>query len=172
MRVIGGRWRGRTIQAPAGDAVRPTGDRVREAWMNIVQMELPGARVADLCAGSGALGIEALSRGAAFVTFVESSARSVAAIKRNLDTLGADPATWEILRQDAVAYAASLPERAVDLAFADPPYATAVGAALAAQWMAVPFARILGVEHAATARDIPGGDTRRYGTAAITFYRA
>jgi 16S rRNA (guanine966-N2)-methyltransferase len=71
MRIVGGRWRGRRINAPEDNGVRPTGDRVREAWLSIVNAELPGARVLDLFAGSGALGFDALSRGAALVDFVE-----------------------------------------------------------------------------------------------------
>ena len=72
MRIIAGEWRGRRIAAPKGDAVRPTLDRVREAWMSMVYTSLPGARVLDLFAGSGALGLEALSRGAASVDFLEN----------------------------------------------------------------------------------------------------
>src|SRR4030095_12653009 len=87
VRIIAGRWRGRRITAPAGDQVRPTGDRVREAWMSIVRPWLPGARVLDLFAGSGALGLEALSRGADLVDFVEIAPRSLAALRANLDAL-------------------------------------------------------------------------------------
>ncbi|HZK77969.1 MAG TPA: RsmD family RNA methyltransferase, partial [Gemmatimonadaceae bacterium] len=70
MRIIAGKWRGRRIEAPSGDDVRPTLDRVREAWMSILQPDIPGSRVVDLFAGSGALGLEALSRGAVSVEFV------------------------------------------------------------------------------------------------------
>ncbi len=73
MRIVAGEWRGRVIKAPKGQHVRPTGDRVREAWMNIIATQIPGARVVDLFAGSGALGIEALSRGAAHATFVDEA---------------------------------------------------------------------------------------------------
>src|SRR3712207_9262306 len=98
MRIVAGRWRGRRINAPAGDRVRPTADRVREAWMSIVQPRLPGAAVLDLFAGSGALGIEALSRGAASAVFVEKAAPALAALRANLDVLGAQA---EVERADA-----------------------------------------------------------------------
>ena len=94
MRIVGGEWRGRIIKAPRGTAVRPTLDRVREAWMSIVQLSLPGARVLDLFAGSGALGIEALSRGAASAGFVDSDPRSLGVLRENLAALdAADRAT-------------------------------------------------------------------------------
>src|SRR5215208_1251328 len=89
MRIVAGRWRGRRLEAPAGSAVRPTSDRVREAWMSIVNASLPDARVLDLFAGTGALGLEALSRGAAHVDFVESAATSLRILRQNVDALGA-----------------------------------------------------------------------------------
>src|ERR671924_2431477 len=89
MRIVSGRWRGRQLKAPADDGVPPTADRVREAWMSILQNDIPGARVLDLFAGSGALGLEALSRGAARVDFVELSGRSLRALRSNIDALGA-----------------------------------------------------------------------------------
>src|SRR5437868_13287760 len=89
MRIVAGAWRGRQIKAPTGELVRPTGDRVREAWMSIVNASLPDARVLDLFAGSGALGLEALSRGAREAHFVENAARSLEVIAKNVTTLGA-----------------------------------------------------------------------------------
>src|SRR4051794_5670101 len=92
MRVIAGRWRGRPIEAPPGLATRPTADRVRETLFSMLASRLgtfEGLRVADLFAGSGALGFEALSRGAASVTFVENDAKAVAVIRRNAEKLGA-----------------------------------------------------------------------------------
>ena len=82
MRIIAGQWRGRRIEAPPGELVRPTRDRIREAWMSIVHHDLPDARVLDLCAGSGALGLEALSRGASQVDFVEQAPRALNARHR------------------------------------------------------------------------------------------
>ena len=117
MRIVAGRWRGRTIKAPAGDAVRPTADRVREAWMSIVGTALPGARVLDLFAGSGALGIEALSRGASSAVFVDVSPGPLECVRANLETTGLD---GQIVRMDAHRY----DDGPFDLALLDPPYAT------------------------------------------------
>jgi len=89
VRIIAGKWRGRRIDAPADERVRPTGDRVREAWMSIVNSWLPGARVLDLFSGSGALGLEALSRGADSIDFVELAPKSLSAITMNAERLGA-----------------------------------------------------------------------------------
>ena len=170
MRIVAGQWRGRVIQAPPGDTVRPTRDRVREAWMSIVNPSIPDARVIDLCAGSGALGIEALSRGAAFAQFVERDPKTIAVLHKNLASLGADPRA-DVYRGDAVTYVTTLHEHSFDVAFADPPYADDTALRLAERWLAVPYARLLGIEHASTVRMPPGGDTRRYGTSSITFYR-
>jgi 16S rRNA (guanine966-N2)-methyltransferase len=170
MRVIGGVWRGREIASPKGADVRPTGDRVREAWFSIVQFDVPGARVLDLCAGTGALGIEALSRGALHVTFVDTSAPVLAALQKSLDRLGASATQYTLCRGDAVEYVRKQEAHAADLAFADPPYALNVAQELASAWQAIPFARVLGIEHAA-ARGLGGSDERRYGQTAITFFR-
>src|SRR6476659_1260685 len=103
MRIVAGRWRGRTIAAPVGRQVRPTADRVREAWMSIVGPLLPGARVLDLCAGSGALGIEAVSRGAASADLVEIAPPSLRAIQDNLERLDAGD-TIRVHRTDALRF--------------------------------------------------------------------
>ncbi len=120
MRIIAGSRKGHRIAAPRGDNTRPTGDRVREALFNMLG-PLDGASVADLFAGSGALGIEALSRGAAVATFVESDPPAVAAIRENLAVLGAD---GQVRHQDALAFLASAEGR-FDLVLADPPYDSA-----------------------------------------------
>lgn len=171
MRIVAGRWRGRSIDAPVGDLVRPTGDRVRESWMSIVHGLLPEARVVDLCAGSGALGLEALSRGAATCDFVDSAPQSLVAIQANLERLGGH-AGATVHREDAVAFARRLAPLAYDVAFADPPYTTDVAIQLVQCWLAVPFAAVLGVEHATTVSLPAPGETRRYGATALTFYRA
>jgi 16S rRNA (guanine966-N2)-methyltransferase len=171
MRIIGGSWRGRQISVPAAGGVRPTGDRVREAWFSIIQFDVPNARVLDLCAGSGALGIEALSRGATHVTFVDSSPSALATIQRNLASLGADPSSFSLHKGDAEAFVRSVPAQSFSLAFADPPYALTVAANLCALWRASPFAAVFGVEHPAAVDLGDGGDRRRYGQTAITFFR-
>jgi 16S rRNA (guanine966-N2)-methyltransferase len=169
MRIVAGEWRGRRLAIPRGP-VRPTADRVREAWMSIVHGLLPGARVVDLCAGSGALGIEALSRGAAHATFVESSERVLRTLRENLELVGAeDRAT--VIRMDAVSFAAKLTPGAFDVGFADPPYAGGIAGRLAEIWLATQFASLLGIEHSSRSALPAGADTRRYGDTAITFYR-
>ncbi len=170
MRIVAGSWRGRRIEAPKGTLVRPTADRVREAWMSIMHGELADALVIDLCAGSGALGLEALSRGAAQADFVEQSALSIRVLERNIETLGAGDRST-IVRADAVKHVAGLASGAYDVAFADPPYADQTAILLAEQWLKVPFAHVLGIEHAAAVILPGGGDTRRYGDTALTFYR-
>jgi 16S rRNA (guanine966-N2)-methyltransferase len=170
MRIIAGKWRGRRLNAPKDDRVRPTGDRVREAWMSIVQGWLPGARVLDLFAGSGALGLEALSRGAEIVDFVDVSPRSLEMIRANATLLGAGSEAV-LHRADAMRYAHGLAAHAYDVAFADPPYDMGLAAQLAERWSAVPFADILGIEHRFNERMPEGGERRKYGSTAITFYR-
>ena len=128
MRIIAGEWRGRKLVAPLGMGTRPTGDRVRETLFSMLASRLGSfeqLRVADLYAGSGAFGLEALSRGAAFTCFVEHDAQALAAIRANIDALGA-PARTRVLARSA----ASLPpEQPFDLIFADPPYSPDSGTA-------------------------------------------
>lgn len=137
--------------------------------MSIVTPWLAGARVLDLCAGSGALGLEALSRGAERAEFVELNARSLRALRENIDALDA-AASAIVHRGDAVRFVNGLDARAFDVAFADPPYGLGLAAAIAERWQQVPFATILGVEHS-TRDEMPGGgNTRKYGDTAITFF--
>lgn len=138
--------------------------------MSIVNADLPDARVLDLFAGSGALGLEALSRGAAVVDFVEIAPKSLAALRANADTLGAGSAAV-IHRADALRFVERLEAHAYDLAFADPPYDLGLATRLAERWLEVPFADVLGIEHRVN-EVLPGeGDRRRYGGTVITFLR-
>ena len=171
MRIVAGRWKGRKISAPSGTLVRPTLDRVREALMSILQLDIPGARVLDLYAGSGALGLEALSRGAVSADFVENASRSLHDLEANIEALDAGRAA-RVHRAQALRFVKSLGGGAFDLAFADPPYAEGEAKLLAEVWIKTPFSAILSVEHAAGAEMPEGGDTRRYGTASITIYRS
>ena len=176
MRVIAGTYGGRELVAPRGRATRPTSDRVREALFSILG-KVTDLRVLDLFAGSGALGIEALSRGAGQATLVDSGAPAIAAIRRNLEALGI---TAEVVRQPAARFlgAALRDGRQYDLVFLDPPYrhASTLGRELTSALMP-----ILAVEARVVAesdRRSPLGleftllDERRYGDTLIQIHAA
>lgn len=119
LRVIGGRWRGRKLSFPDVDGLRPSSDRVRETLFNWLQPIIEGARCLDLFSGSGALGLEALSRGAAEVVFVDSSPRAVASLRGHLQLLEADNGT--VVQEDSLAYLRG-DHQAFDVVFLDPPF--------------------------------------------------
>lgn len=171
MRIVAGEWRGRSIKAPRDDRVRPTADRAREAWMNILQHDIPGARVIDLCAGSGALGLEALSRGAVWCDFIDVAESAIRCIRENVATLDARD-RCRVYRGEALRYVQDRRQGPWDIAFADPPYNLGIAPRIAAAWLERPFSRILGVEHEAHEAVPPGGETRTYGGTRITIYRA
>ncbi len=127
MRIIAGEWRGRRLEAPSGRSVRPTADRVREAWMSAMGPSISGSRVLDLFAGSGALGLETLSRGAEEVVFVERARGALTTLKSNIEHLQAG-ARCTVVQRDAMRFVAGLEEHAFDLAMPDPPYALALAA--------------------------------------------
>jgi 16S rRNA (guanine966-N2)-methyltransferase len=134
MRVVAGRWKGRRLKAPAGDAVRPTTDRVKEAMFSILGPAVPGSTFVDLCCGAGGLGIEALSRGADLALFVDSAARSLAAARANLEVCGAESSRFRLVRSEALRWLANdSPEQSPDsglVVVADPPYQTPVAGAI------------------------------------------
>jgi 16S rRNA (guanine966-N2)-methyltransferase len=185
MRIVAGTFRGRALVAPKGQSTRPTADRVRQAMFDVLEhapwsRPLRGARVVDLFAGSGALGFEALSRGAALCLFVERDPAAQAAIGANAARLGASERV-RIDRRDA----AALPRRAAsdgapfDLAFLDPPYGRRlVEAALArladSGWLA-PCAIVAAERGGADPAPTPAGyellDERTWGAAKVSFYR-
>lgn len=166
MRVIGGRWKGRRLAPIPGRGVRPTSDRVREAWMSLLGDRLDGAAVTDLFAGSGAVGLEALSRGADHVVFVERSRTAVRVVERNIRTLNADARTTVVLG-DVLAHVRRMAAADVrcDVALADPPYGKGLAQRLLSLYSETPFADELWVEH--DRRDpVPeprAGIRRRYG---------
>jgi 16S rRNA (guanine966-N2)-methyltransferase len=186
MRIVAGRWAGRDLTSPADARVRPTAEAVRGALLDLLAPVLPRARVLDLFAGTGALGLEALSRGAASADFVESRPASLHALRANVAALHARERT-RIFKRDAIPFAAALEPDRYDLAFADPPYGSRMADRIVESWLARPFARVLAVEHAAE-QVLPGaaaggrgepGDrrparmsTHRVGDTAVTIYRS
>jgi 16S rRNA (guanine966-N2)-methyltransferase len=175
MRIVGGAWGGRRLQAPPGDATRPTSDRVREALFSILGDRVEGARVLDLFAGSGALGLEALSRGAAEATFVDSAAAPVKALGANLAALGGEA---EVRRQDALRFLGSARKQArvYDLVFLDPPYrlANRLGGRLseALPNLLAPGATVVteSDRREPLHLDLPISDERRYGDTLIRIH--
>lgn len=183
MRVVGGSLRGRALAAPASPAIRPTADRLRESLFNILAHAygdpVSGARVLDLFAGTGALGVEALSRGAAFALFVDESAEARALLRENVAALGLGGSS-RIFRRDATQLGPAHPLAPFSLGFLDPPYgqglaAKALASARAGGWF-TPGALIV-VEEAAKAQfAAPEGFTelerRRYDDSELVFLRA
>jgi len=182
MRVVGGRLRGRTLAGPKSPAIRPTADRLRESLFNILIHSygdpITGARVLDLFAGTGALGIEALSRGAAFSLFVDESAEARALLRENATALGLGGVS-RIFRRDATKLGPAHPLEPFSLAFLDPPYGhglaeQALIAARGGAWL-TPDALIV-VEEATNSRfAAPAGFTdverRRYDDTELVFLR-
>ena len=183
MRIVAGRFRGAALAGPKGHDIRPTGDRVREAIFNILAhgiegAEIEGARVLDLFAGSGALGLEALSRGAAYVHFVEDSPEARGLIRRNIEALGATGVT-RIYRRDATKLGVAGTLKPFGLIFADPPYGKqlaerALQSALGGGWL-LPEAIAVVEERAGAEFALPAGfaliDQRIYGDTAVRFLR-
>lgn len=127
MRIIAGKYRGRNLKSPPSLEVRPTSDRLRETLFNVIAPRIEAARFLDLCAGSGAVGIEALSRGAAYVTFVDRSRRMCGLIEANLDLCGVPEDETEVVCSEAEDFLRQAPARKRgpwDIIFFDPPYAT------------------------------------------------
>lgn len=171
MRIIGGRWAGRDLVSP-GARIRPTAEDVRARWLDLLEDSLEGARVLDLFAGSGALGLEALSRGATSVDFVENGAASLHSLKANVAALRVTKRS-RIFKRDAIPFVEALSEGAYDIAFADPPYGSRKLDRVVSRWHEVPFASILGVEHQREHR--LEGSAKRYdfpGETRVTLFRA
>lgn len=179
MRIIAGTKRGQTIQAPKGRDTRPTLDRVRESLFGIIQFEVAGQTVLDLFAGSGSLGLEALSRGAAHAVFNDSARESIAAVRANLAKMGlAQQATVYSMGHLAAIQAAARAGFCFDLVFLDPPYRAGLLeetlAALRAAGVLAPGCRVI-AEHAANQPpETPPGfllrDRRKYGIAGISIF--
>ena len=138
--------------------------------MSIVHPDLLDARVLDLFAGAGALGLEALSRGAREAHFVEIAPKSLSTLGANLRLVDAGDAAI-VHRVDAIKYVVNLGREEFDVAFADPPYARGLATEVAREWLECPFARILGIEHEKAVTLPEPGDRRSYGDTVVTFYR-
>ena len=171
MRIIAGEWRGRRLLAPAGSAVRPTTDRIRESWFSILGDTVRGASVLDLFAGSGALGLEALSRGATSAVFVERSRKTIRILEQNLEALEVGHRA-RIVAGDALAFVRRLGPGDFDLCLADPPYDRGFAPQLVDAWCQVPFARELWVEHRSSEMlpELGEMDHRRYGDTTLSGY--
>jgi 16S rRNA (guanine966-N2)-methyltransferase len=180
MRIVGGEFRGRPLATPRTNAIRPTTDRTREAVFNVLahrfSERLEGGRVLDLFAGTGALGLEALSRGASYGVFIEESAEGRGLIRDNVEAFGLTGRT-KIFRRDATALGEAGTLAPFDLVFADPPYGKGLGerallSAKAGGWLR-PGALCVVEEAAAAAFDAGSGfsvlDERSYGETVIRF---
>jgi 16S rRNA (guanine966-N2)-methyltransferase len=170
VRIVAGKFAGRDLTSPSDTRVRPTAENVRASLLDVLADDLPGARVLDLFAGTGALGLEAISRGALSADFVEFRPASLHALRANVAMLRLRDRT-RIFKRDALPFAAALAPESYDIAFADPPYESRMLDRLIDTWTVVAFARVLAVEHAKN-HVLPRGHVHRvFGDSAITIYR-
>lgn len=170
MRIVSGKFAGRDLFSPPDARVRPTAEHVRAALLDLLGDEVCDARVLDLFAGTGALGLEAISRGARNADFVEFRPASLHALKANVAALRLRDRT-RIFKRDALPFAGALEADRYDIAFADPPYESRMLDRVIDSWRDRRFARILAVEHART-HSLPAGALHRvYDDTAITIYR-
>ncbi len=173
MRILVGKHAGRHLTSPA-KRIRPTAETVRDRWLGRLKDDLDGARVLDLFAGSGALGLEALSRGAASADFVENGAEALHSLKANVAALREKKRT-RIFKRDAIVFAEALDAYSYDIAFVDAPYGSKKLDRIVATWTACHFTRILGVEHErdhAFPNERLRGRTRFSGETGVTIFRA
>lgn len=168
MRIVGGRWAGTDLVSPGG-RVRPTAEDLRVRWMELLAHRLDGARVLDLYAGTGAVGLEALSRGAASVDFVENNPAALHSLKANVACVRATDRT-RIFKRDALRWAHRLAAGRYEIVVADPPYGSRQLDRLVERWLQEPYSDLLVVEHAADHSIPPGGRTHVLGDSALTLY--
>jgi len=170
MRIVGGKYAGRDLTSPNDFRVRPTAEHVRAGLLDLLRDDVKDARVLDLFAGTGALGLEALSRGARTCDFVETRPASLHALKANVVALRMRERT-RIFKRDALPFAAALRPDAYDLAFVDPPYGSRMLDRVLDSWHALRFARVLAVEHARTHELPPGAVRRVFEETVVSVYR-
>ncbi|HEX2779015.1 MAG TPA: RsmD family RNA methyltransferase [Gemmatimonadaceae bacterium] len=171
MRIVGGKLAGRDLASPNDFRVRPTAEHVRAALLDMLAADVANARVLDLFAGTGALGLEAISRGARSCDFVETRPASLHALKSNVVALRLRDRT-RIFKRDALPFAGALGPDSYDVAFADPPYESRMLDRVIAHWQATHFARVLAVEHARTHQLPRGSEQRTFEDTAVTVYRS
>jgi 16S rRNA (guanine966-N2)-methyltransferase len=157
MRIVGGRFAGRDLTSPNDFRVRPTAEPVRAALLDMLAEDVKNARVLDLFAGTGALGLEAISRGARTADFVETRPASLHALRSNVIRLKLRERT-RVYERDALPFAGALPEGRYDVAFVDPPYGSRMLDRVVDAWTACRFARLLVAEHERTHVLPPGGE--------------
>lgn len=171
MRIVGGKFGGRDLTSPNDARVRPTAEHVRAALLEMLRSDVRDARVLDLFAGTGALGLEALSRGARSADFVEFRPSSLHALRANIAALRVRDRT-RVFKRDALPFAAQLREASYEIAFADPPYESRMLDRLVETWQRIPFAAVLAVEHA-RGHALPRAEQRRtIEETTISIYRA
>ncbi len=170
MRIVGGKYAGRALTSPNDARVRPTAEYLRVAMMERLHADLAAARLLDLFAGTGALGLEAMSRGAKYCDFVETRPSSLHALRANVAVLRMRERS-RIFKRDALPFAAALQEDAYDIAFVDPPYESKMLDRVIEGWLGSRFSKVLVVEHARTHELPRGSETRVYDESAITIYR-
>lgn len=170
MRIVGGKYAGKDLISPSDFRVRPTAEHVRAGLLDLLADDLKDASVLDLFAGTGALGIEAISRGARRCDFVETRPSSLASLKSNVVKFRLKERT-RIFKKDALPFAAQLNEGAYDLVFCDPPYESKMLDRVIEAWQARKFTKVLAVEHAAKHKLPKGALTRTFEDSAITIYR-
>lgn len=158
MRIIGGKYKGRDLTSPSDFRVRPTAEKVRGFLLDQLKPDLDGAKVLDLFAGTGALGLEAISRGAKYADFVETRPSSLHALKANIGLLRIST-KCRVYKKDAVQFAEALTEQRWDIAFADPPYNSKMLDRVLTAWQATKFSKLLAIEYA-TGHVLPSPDYR------------
>ena len=170
MRIVGGKLAGRDLTSPNDFRVRPTAEYVRAAMLDMVGADVKDARVLDLFAGTGAIGLEALSRGAKSADFVETRPSSLHALRANVAALRVRDRA-RIFKRDALPFAAALDEGSYDIAFVDPPYESRMLDRVIEGWLTRRFSRLLAVEHARTHSLPTGAERRVFEESAVTLYR-
>lgn len=180
MRIIAGKYKGHQLVAFKADHIRPTTDRVKETLFNKLQFDIDGSVVLDLFCGTGNLGLEAISRGAVFCTFVEKNPKSVLIARQNIEKLRVEKSVFKIVSMDVLSFLRSYDEQAVDIIFADPPFTEKMAHDVmlaASQSKAFGVSTILAIESAAKERmddvygDLERFDFREYGDKVLSFFR-